>query len=198
VPDTKSCPECGGKNPRSAERCWLCAYEFAAPPRDTGLPSATPPPTRFAHAADPAAFSFSLSTLLLVMTLIAMVCGMLAVAPGLGVVLAIFSLPVLARTSGVVRKRRELGLPTPPAKRVFLFISSLFASLVTVAVVGIASIGTFCGLCIGIGSIADFSEGAVWIGFLVAIPAAIGATAGVVVLARRWTRTRWRRDMREP
>lgn len=198
----KTCSACGAANVAEAEICWLCQRTLDNASSETvpseASASELPYKPFISQPAQPTALSYSLSTLMLAMTFIAVLCGMIAIAPGLGVVLAIASLPVLVRTAGVVKKRETGGLPTPPAKRILLFVSSLVATLVTVTVVCIASIGTFCGLCLTIGSVADFSEGAVALAFLISIPAAIAVTVGLIILSRKWAKARWRRDTQEP
>jgi hypothetical protein len=195
--EVQQCPHCDANNPPDAVNCWLCHRHLDGPVRDESEKPMAGGARYAPLAKESTQLSFSLGSLMLVMTLIAVLCGMFAVAPGIGVLLAIASLPVLIRTAGVVRSRKEAGLPTSPAKRILLFIGSLLATLVTAVVVCVASIGTFCGLCLGIGSLDNFSESSVAAGYLVAIPAAIAVTIGMILLARKWAKARWQRDTQE-
>ena len=100
------CPYCGAPlQPDQTTRCWLCH----------GVPAAAT--ARTAGAGQPvdtkARFQYRLSSLLLIMTLIAILSGLIAMHQGFGIVVAILALPALVRTcitATRVGRRRPAGV----------------------------------------------------------------------------------------
>jgi hypothetical protein len=159
------CPECGAPLVPGADKCWLCALktertvgavpkELARAPDETQLaPESGPPkvqPPRFegqTRTTPPAGAdlgrTFSLSTLFLWTTLVAVVLGVARIAPGLGVLMVLLSFPAAFRTIGTVgRRKRRSGQSLPPGEKAGAFLESLAISFVTfiaiVAVIGSA------------------------------------------------------------
>ncbi|HUY34979.1 MAG TPA: hypothetical protein VMV69_19685 [Pirellulales bacterium] len=102
-----TCPECGADYPSIGQRCWLCG---AAPPDGAALPDRAAPTAGNApenSIASSTRHTFSLISLFLVMTLVAVCLGVFAAAPGLGIVLAIVATPALVRTMIVSSRRRR-------------------------------------------------------------------------------------------
>jgi hypothetical protein len=133
---------------------------------------------------------FSLATLFLLLTLAALCFALMVREPGLGIGLAILSLPAFLRTAMLVGRRRELGRPTSPVLKITSYVGSLLTVVLVSAVVLIASVGTFCTVCIGLAkNMSD--EGPVVVALLLAGTATVAAIYGVVAFIR-W---RWRRDV---
>ena len=72
-----------------------------------------------------AAATFSLSSVFLVMTLAAVAAGVLAAAPGLGVLFLFIATPALIRTMEVSFLRKLQGTPMTPRAKVLEFLLSI-------------------------------------------------------------------------
>jgi hypothetical protein len=131
-------------------------------------------------------FTFSIASILLITTLCAVFFGVLMIAPGLAILLAILSVPAMVRTGMVVQQRGRLGKPVPTERKVLWFLGSLMVTTIVSAVVIVASVGTFCAVCLSAGT----DE---------AIPVALlfagAVTIGVVTICVRWIRRRWQSDV---
>jgi hypothetical protein len=121
------CVACGAGMPASAERCWLCGQEvcpIAAPP------VASPPKVPIAGPR-----TFSLATLMLVVTVLCVWLGVTVQWPPVGIVIAILAVPATARAWWYQRAWREAGQPLSPAQAALSFLGSL---VVVVMIVGAA------------------------------------------------------------
>lgn len=138
-------------------------------------------------------FSFSLSTLLLLMTLAAICFGLLAAAPGLGVPMCVLLVPVLIRTVMVVRRREASGLPVSRAKKIGLMATSFGVATVVAVVVAVAAFCSFCGVCLlGIGG--SNEEAMLGAGIMFSLA---GVSVVMLVFLGKWIRRRYRRDVGE-
>jgi hypothetical protein len=115
--------------------CWLCRQKQSsaepnpyAPPRPTG---------------ENAAAQFSLASLFLVMTLVAVCLGVFMLAPGLGILLAVVATPALVRTTFTASYYKQVGAPLTPAWKIRAFLVSLFIMLA----VGVATFVAFQVVC---------------------------------------------------
>lgn len=132
----ETCPECGAPFPNEAIYCWLCGWKLGnlvVGPRK-GSPTTNPRAAALRNPAD-LKWTFSLSTLFLWTALVAVVMGVVRIAPGLGVPLAIIAIPAALHTTALVafRKRRSGHALTVPEK-LFAFIAS-FAIFMLAAIV---------------------------------------------------------------
>ncbi len=170
------CRHCGAVNARPAPKCWLCGQDPSGEPEAV---AAAPPPVHTAainpaqkyvqqaregfadnqvHTAaiNPAqkySRSFTLATIFLVMTLIAVCMGVVVMSPGLGIVLAILSLPAFVRTGLRVQRRVALGKSVTTGQKIGWFLGSLAAAVVVaVVVVTVAAVGMFF-VCLSAGPI---------------------------------------------
>ena len=98
------CPECGANVRTEANRCWLCLrplppIEDSLPADAISLPTAPSKPGS-GHGTQPSETTaqFSLATILLVITLIAVCFGVFRISPGLGVIVAAIATPALFAT----------------------------------------------------------------------------------------------------
>lgn len=94
---------------------------------------------------DVAAAQFSLTSLFLITTLVAVFLGVFLLAPGLGVLLAVIAVPALARTLLVNYRKRQWGTPLSPQQKVGAFLLSFGLMFL----VGWAGMIAFCGVCLG-------------------------------------------------
>jgi hypothetical protein len=117
--------------------CWLCHAE--APPMDwkTAAPEAKAgPPIVYPRHAD---FQFNLASLLMMMTLAAVIGGVSRMAPGLGLLLVILTLPALVRTWILVVRENRLGHEVSALGRVRQFLGSL-GLMFLVLIVGLSAL----------------------------------------------------------
>ena len=126
-----ACPHCQAQQPSEKDRGWLCGAEFLAGVDQSPIVEPKSHPDRF---------SFSLSTLFLLMTLASVCFGLLAVAPGLGIPVCVLLVPVLVRTTMVVRRREAAGAAVSRAEKVSLMASSFGVATVLAVVVSSASL----------------------------------------------------------
>jgi len=173
------CPQCGAKQLGAAEKCWLCTGGLA------GVAQGPATPDRF---------SFSLSTLMLIITLASVCLGLLAVEPGLGVFVCVILMPVFIRTAIVLRKREAQGMDVPPSAKISLFVASFFTALVVAMVVQGAAFGTFCLVCLttysAAGDRGELETYMIIVSFLVAG----GVTLLIAWPLGIWIRRRYQRD----
>jgi hypothetical protein len=132
---TPHCPHCGAEVQTPGGECWLCRLK--EPPAKPN-PYAPPRPT-----GENAGAQFSLASLFLVMTLVAVCLGVFMLAPGLGILFAIVATPALVRTTFTASYYKQAGAPLSPAWRIRAFVVSLFIMLA----VGVTTFVTFQGVC---------------------------------------------------
>ena len=197
------CPNCQSTWVANSSSCWLCGHEFiaagpASQPSPIGQTDPKRPTTRDeptsainpfqAPAKDPDWYSptFGLTSILLFVTLAAVVLAVFAAVPGLGILLAFLSVPPLMRTWRVLEKRSERGVQDSVWLKIALFIGSFWLICLVATVVGIASIGTFFAICLAGGA----SDGIIPIASL----AAFATTAVAILCLRKLIQLRWARD----
>ena len=105
APHTKeeTCWECGAVLPPKAGDCWLCGSP-CYPVAELVVPEVAPSEHR-------TALQFSLSTLMLAVTLLSVLLGVFLMAPGLGVCLTVLVIPPFLRTLIVATRRKARGQP---------------------------------------------------------------------------------------
>jgi hypothetical protein len=173
------CPHCGAERVRGAATCWLCGAKLGEA-EFTAAAGQSPP------------MSFSMSAMLLVMTLACICFALLAAAPGLGIFVGVILVPVFIRTARVIKVREARGIETTAVEKWSLAIGSFFAATVMAIVVLFTAFAAFCFSCLaGYAAAGNGNDSApVVIAFLVA-----GAvTLLVVYWMARWARARYRRD----
>jgi hypothetical protein len=141
--DRIECPECSAGNPGGAIKCWSC---------DEPLPSVNPflctvHPDRAAQETQP---TFTLASLLLIITMVAVCLAIAVQAPGIGIPLAFLSAPALVRTILVRAKRRNRGEPMNATDKSLVFLGSL----AIVTTIGAAACAAFCAICFSMGLVA--------------------------------------------
>ena len=86
--------------------------------------SATIQSDRASARATASPTSFSLQSVMLVVTLAALVLGSFSIAPGLGIFLAIVSVPALIRTAIMVRRGESQGMAADAKSKAIMFAAS--------------------------------------------------------------------------
>jgi hypothetical protein len=196
------CPHCGALNARVngqlASNCWLCGRSLSGESQPTGTVPAPPVPSvATVNPRRKYARSFTLASIFLATTLIAVCLGVIVAAPGLGIVLAIFCLPAFVRTGLVVQRRAALGKTVSTAEKIGWFMGSAATTVVVAVVVAVAAVGTFCAVCVGAaeaGAMGTTGEGTFWVVIASLIVAAAVAVPASILMVR-WIRRRWRRDI---
>ncbi len=148
VADSTTCAQCGASNTVRSDRCWLCHAALSPAGQVAAAGSLGDSP--FAAVHQEAQRTFTLSSLFLVMTLIAVCLGVLVQAPGLGVPLAVLSAPALIRTVWVRSKRKTRGQPMTVWDKALVFLGSL----AIVATIAASAAGAFVGICFSLGWVA--------------------------------------------
>jgi hypothetical protein len=143
-----ACPECGAPLAAGQARCWLCQRRHEEP--HAANPYAAPRPI-----AAETPLQFSLASLLLLITFVAVCFGAFWTAPGLGVLLIILGVPALIRTAIATNRRQQAGGPSTFVDKIGVFLVSLLimsavwmSSAVAFAVVctlGVVPIGMMGG-----------------------------------------------------
>ncbi len=126
-------------------------------------------------------FQFSISTLLLMMTLAAVVLSVFQVEPGVTVLLVLLAAPALLRTWDVTLRRQLQGQALSPRQKIALFLSSLVlvVAIIIAVIVTLAAVGA---ACCAIAELQNFGAAALPV---LAVTGCLAAVC-VVVLGRRW------------
>jgi hypothetical protein len=169
------CPECGAELPAGQTRCWLCERKVSGA-ADLN-PYASPRP-----AMDHASVQFSLASLFLVTTLVAVFLGVFMLAPGLGILLAVFATPATIRTMIASNYKRSAGTPWTTAEK----IAAFFVSLVIMVAIGFAAFVAFQVVCWSGALLTQGNE--TYPNILVGLSS--GLVAAIVVLVWLWRVTR--------
>lgn len=176
LPSPRHCPECGATDRLAAERCWMCGARLREPAGQAQSP----------FAAEATSATFSLSSLFLVMTLVAVGAGVFAAAPGLGVLFLIVATPALVRTMVITSRQKSHGVATTPAEKFVAFLGSTGVVLLIFLSIGAALFTACWTACAGGAALSAAGEGATITG------AIAGGVAGLAlsgwVLWRIWHR----------
>jgi hypothetical protein len=140
------CLECGIEVPANATECRMCHCTLLPvttvadqpPVLIAGLVEA---PTKVLPSAGKAKFQFSLASIMLIITLVAVILGAWRMDPRLGIVLAILAIPALIFTCIIASRRRACGQPFSIAKKIGVFAAWLCSG--AIIVLG-ACIITYC------------------------------------------------------
>lgn len=150
-----------------ANACWLCGEPIGAgaPPADPDLPplavlaaqgKQTAPsatgrrPTQFERHAS---FQFGLSTLLIVVTLVAIFCSLIKLSPGLGIFLLFLTSPAFAHLCASSLRAQAKGKPLSGMEKIQLFARTTVIAVATLAiaavVLAVAAIVALAVICSG-------------------------------------------------
>jgi hypothetical protein len=92
-----------------------------------------------------APFQFGLSSLLLITTLVAVIMSVSVMVPGIGIFLAIVSVPALVRTYILIRRQRDEGKSASNRDKAVLFLLCLGIAALIALAVGVAFFMTCLG-----------------------------------------------------
>ena len=119
--------------------------------------------------------------------------GVLLMAPGLGIAMAILMIFPFIRTTVLVRRRAEEGRSTSTASSVVMMLGSIFLSAIVLAVVSVVAFGTFCLTCLGAAAASQDGKTAV----IVASGATLVAVGAMGYGVYHWIRWSWHQDLRK-
>jgi hypothetical protein len=179
------CPECGASVKPQDATCWLCRRSLVVVAEVVEPAAAHRPGQAARPRANPA--QFSLETLMLIITLIAVCLGMIMALPGVGILVSIVAAPALVRTLVAGYQDRVAGTPMTLSEKLMTFAASTGVALAVLAAGGTAFAAACFGSCMvamglleGPGKLAGGSEEAV-IYSLIGFSALVGlGTAGWV------------------
>lgn len=177
------CSKCGSRG--SSE---IVATETTTDGSPTGVPDVT------AGSA-----SFSLATLMIVVTMIAILMALFVAAPGLAILVAFCLLPPAIRTLLISNKRKSLGRVDSPLAKTGLFLSSLGVTILILVVLQVACVIAFFGSCFAIFALSA-TPSSIPIGSSMWIAATFTIAAFIFLVWRfsKWIRSRWQRDLDRP
>ena len=133
IPRAVRCQECGAEWAEAQSRCWLCGGRM----KSNASRSVSPPATVTAIQ------TFSVESILLVVTLIAVCLGVTMQSPGIGIALSILSVPALIRAIGIRLRRKAGGKAMTAGEKILTFVTSL-AVVTTMAAAGVVAFTTIC------------------------------------------------------
>lgn len=125
--DNILCVDCGSTNDAGAKACWLCGQPLT-PANSVVVPADAP-------AEAVVKEEFDTTSLMIVVTVIAVGVGLGATEPGLLIPYVIVSIPALVSTFKKTRKRAEENRPMRPAEKVLAFFVS--TATVVAIIIGI-------------------------------------------------------------
>jgi hypothetical protein len=140
----RNCPYCQAELAPAADSCWLCHRDLATGATDEqpALPVAVPPPEL--------AGNYSLSSLMLFVTLSAVMLGVITITRGLGVPLAVVAFVVWVRTATTVGQLRNRGKAVTTAQKIQMFLASFGIAVVTLLLVAVAGCAALCSACFAV------------------------------------------------
>jgi multisubunit Na+/H+ antiporter MnhB subunit len=198
APPIRVCPHCGAEYQSRQGRCWLCGTSLApddslsrAGSAATGSPAEVNP-----YSAPPSSGSgestFALSTLFLIITLIAVCLGVIGLAPGLGLPLIVVVTLALVRTRAVSKRQAgPAGLSS--GDKVGAFLGSAGIVVLVLVAAGIAFEAACWASCGSIYLVGGEKAGgaAIIVGLIAGVAAAV-AISGVLL------RSTWPAGKRKP
>ena len=106
------CPQCGAGLIAGQPKCWLCHAESPPGAAVESVAWVLQPRVEHPSAAPTGRLQYRLSSLLLIMTIAAVLAGIIAMDRGIGIVVAIVALPVLVHACVATARRKE-RVPSP-------------------------------------------------------------------------------------
>jgi hypothetical protein len=171
------CPQCDAQVDPAAKYCWLCNATLSSP--SAGAAPLSPFRAQLGDSSS-RPLQYGISSLLLVITFVAILCSIIKMNPGLGIVIAILTLPAMIRTVLVAFRQRESGKPMSAAGKTGVFFLTMAMSLCVVVASCAAFCFTFFFTCLAAASV----KGGGMRDDLLTVPLIVGgiAAVGVAVL----------------
>ena len=187
--DVNICPNCGA-DISDAPICWLCYSEWKT--AEVEAASRTKPNI----VTPPAPIQFGVGALLLLITYVAVLCGVFTIAPGWALVLVLLTLPAFIRTAFVARRERGRGRPMDMAEKTLVFLATTGFVIGLVIAMAIAFYATcWGGLFAGMFGheivTSQSGFGSLGTGLIVGVISGIIAALGVMALMIRYALKWW-------
>ena len=140
--------------------------------------------------------SFTLATLMLMMTGLSVFLAIAAAAPGLGILLGFLALPPLVRTIRVVNVRAGYGDTVTSGEKTNLFLVSFGVTLLGAFLMTVVTLAAtaFCCATVGTMLVSVFPKGAWETATAVGIIVFLTVLSLFVYLFYRWGKIRWEDD----
>ena len=171
--DALYCPDCGAEIPSSAVRCWRCRHPFPNGPKAECTVAKMGGGEN--HIEDGLKLQFSLASLMLIVTLTAILFSIYEIKPGLGIVLFILAGPALLRTVVLALQKGSRNTPMTTAGKIGFFLLWMGLAGIAAAVAGtifyVAFISAVIASCFAGGT--GNSAGLLTLGGVIAASAAI-------------------------
>lgn len=177
------CPSCGASVSPGQSSCWLCHAPLEAMGETPTSPFAAEHPF-----VPRAAGQFTIATILLVTTLIAVCLGVFRYSPGLGVLLIVLAAPALVRTVFVGRREQRRGRRLTTGGKIGQFVVSLVIMYAVWMAAGMAFFMT-CAGSLGLAAVADTAApqtggGVMVMGLIASL--VFSACVAVLILRATW------------
>jgi hypothetical protein len=173
------CPDCG--TTYTGHRCPLCFRPTST--TDAAAPALPPP---LPH--DRGGQTFGLSTLFLFITLVAVCLGVGMAVPGLGILLALLSVPAFVRASISSARQRAFGRRLGVEDKIVEFLGSLGLVLL-ILVAGFAAFSAACFIsCVAAESGPGRIPGDAAMLLYIAVPVILGVTVVGWLFYKTWPR----------
>jgi hypothetical protein len=137
------CKRCAAPLRAGVATCWLCHANISP---DGSIADATP--AKVGTEFEPGSRigqGFSLSSLLMFVTLVCVVLGVYSIAPGLGIPLGVIALIAWARTVSVLREEKD---GTDGANMVLVFLRSVGFAITVLVMVAVGTFAAFFIICL--------------------------------------------------
>jgi hypothetical protein len=181
--ESLQCSECGALV-GARDVCWLCGAAIVVSAEAVDPTGNSPFVPDWEKKRRASASQFSLESLMLVITLIAVCLGMLVAVPGLGVLVCIVAVPALVRALIAGRQHKAVSGSLNLQEKVLAFLAStgivLGILLAGLSAFAVACVGT-CFAALGIAEASGSGAAENWI-----FPLALGSAVVVALAVVGW------------
>jgi len=177
------CPHCGVALRPGDTDCWLCYAHISSTAigeeRPSGQSRSAPP------QLEPR--GFSLASLMMFITLVAVIFGLSTIAPGIGIPLGVLLLVAWGRTFSISRQQTKAGTPFSTSEKIAAFFSSVNFIISLLMLVTLALFIGFGSICYGLFAASQFEKSSAWV-IVAVVVIVVGASAalGLLHLANKW------------
>jgi hypothetical protein len=133
------CPDCGAEVAPQAVICWCCRHSLLqSASAGSQLVSVEAVDENARHIHERTKFQFSLASVMLIVTLAAVLMSIYTMAPGLGIALMVLSVPALIRTAVLAMQKGSRGKPLAFAEKAGIFLAWIGLGIVIIIAAGLA------------------------------------------------------------
>lgn len=157
-----ACADCGASNASTAAKCWLCGRTFGAATAQPSQSSSPSPPSLPLLPAGASPFSaagasteerrgawtMTLSSIFIFITLIAVGLGLAQVEPGLAIWYALIVGPAYTATAITTLTRRAKGRPMTRGQQLTVFGIATGITLIAIPCLAVAALAAFFVYCL--------------------------------------------------